>query len=241
MLFKLIKHEFKASYRSYLIFYLIVIALAFLGPVMYNIQLEAVASLLVPFVFIAIFGVFIFTLVNVFKSFGERIFGKPGYLLFSVPAKTRDIFLSRVLVNIVWMVSSIIVSVIAVYIFIVVLGGEAVAEGIFDTLKNLFNAVEPKEIILGLLSSGISFISFMALILLVQSIANTLYHGAKKGLIATILYFVIAWGVSFITEQIYANLTVTQQSYAEMGVGVLLSVIYFGISYYLVDKKLELE
>lgn len=99
MLVKLMKHEFIASYRTYLPVYLALYASSILIFLSYRIEAEMVGSLLIIVLSLLEGAMVIFTIYNLVISLGSRVYGKPGYLLFSIPVKTEKIMLAKFIVN----------------------------------------------------------------------------------------------------------------------------------------------
>ena len=98
MLKKLIKNEFKESYKEMLILYGIslVAAIAFACLILLK-EFDLLIISILPLVGIVI-SIEIFLAININRSFNKRLFSKEGYLTLSIPVKISKILLSKYLV-----------------------------------------------------------------------------------------------------------------------------------------------
>lgn len=270
MLSKLIKHEFKSSYRRYLPIYagiILVSLVMYLGLQGNSIEMAAYA-LILAIILIVVLYVLVF--VNIIKSLGERIFGHPGYLLFSVPAKTSTIVSSRVIVNFLWIVLSTIVGAIPILLFAMYINqviASTVGSGFTDLVSDFALSLVGIEADASALDMALSvvlrmfdFLQIIAIIFIAYTVANTIYHGDKKKLIGFIIFFAIAFVANMIlgsalftttetvTENIggqtYENIisyhTTLQKAFVITFKLILCSAAFVG-SGYLIEKKLELQ
>ena len=122
MLKKLIKNEFKESYKEMLILYGIslVAAIAFACLILLK-NFEMLIISILPLVGIAI-SIEIFLAININRSFNKRLFSKEGYLTLSIPVKISKILLSKYFVNIIWILASFIMIIIDIIVVILISG-----------------------------------------------------------------------------------------------------------------------
>lgn len=268
MLIKLIKHELKSSYRNYiLVFAAILIATAILSFTLTTDSINAIAmTTLVTVVLVTVLYVLVFR--NIFLSLGERIYGKSGYLLFTIPAKTRDIVISRLIANFLWIVVSTAIGMLPVIIFVgyISKGFNNLSDGQFGDLLNQFLlgllGLEENftvwDAIVSVLQIMFETVSWIATVFISYTIANTLYKGDRKKLVVFVLFVTTIIVLSFISnlsifrtkeliptndpEYFIENFyrTTSQKAYLAL-FKMVISIGFFFISGYLIEKKLELQ
>ena len=112
MLGKLIKHEIKNSARYVMAIYFAaaaVCAFMLLGMFAKVMWVTVVGSMLLYTVGIA---AVIMTLVSVIKNFYDSLYGRQGYLTFTLPVKCSSILISKVLVSFFWIILSFLLLVL---------------------------------------------------------------------------------------------------------------------------------
>ena len=150
MLGKLIKYEFKATYKFMLMLYgVLLIISAFMGfsyriepadGILYSGHFRdesavvdavriLIAILFVAIMFVVITSVF-FYYINRFR---KTALGDSGYLYHTLPVKTHNHILAKCISALFWTVASFIVAVMAYFIFIVIMYS-SVAENIWHEL-----------------------------------------------------------------------------------------------------------
>lgn len=108
MLGKLLKFELKHSARYVMTIYGCAAALAafMLVGLLTKVTFISVIGSIVLY-FVGIIAV-IMTLVAVIKNFYDTLYGKQGYLTFTLPAKSSSILLSKVLISFFWIIMSMV-------------------------------------------------------------------------------------------------------------------------------------
>lgn len=112
MLGKLLKHEIRHSARYTMVIY---IAIAAFTGVIGLAMLSDTTWLGI----MACFGLYIagmagvvITLVSIIKNFYDTLYGRQGYLTFTLPVKCSTLLLSKVLVSFMWIIVSFVVMVL---------------------------------------------------------------------------------------------------------------------------------
>ncbi|CCV64959.1 conserved hypothetical protein [Alteracholeplasma palmae J233] len=260
MLFKLIKHELKSSYRNYVpIFVAVLIATGFVALSISN---ESINGIGLSFMIAMglVFSLFILMFVNISKSLGDRMFGKPGYLLFTVPASTKDVVLSRIIANFLWVLASTIISMLPIAVFILMIQGIANKQeggASFDAFEILLAVLGiTKEanfldIMVAVIEKMMTFLHLIAAMFVAFTVSHTAYRGDKKKLVQIVIFIVLVTAVNLFlgsslfkpsqtaTGQILVSTTL-QKGYAIIFGVLYTSAAFFG-SGYLIDKKLELQ
>lgn len=154
MLTKLLKNEIKATGRIFLPLYgaLLILtivtklALAFGAPdffsdnVATNPFMEVVIGISFTLYFIAVVALSVMTLVMIIQRFYKNLFTDEGYLMFSLPVKTWELVLSKLLVGLMW--SAVCTLMFVVSFFILSLGSFSMmdlTQGISAAYTDYFN------------------------------------------------------------------------------------------------------
>jgi hypothetical protein len=253
MLKKLIKHELLASYRVHISLYLGVLLLSVISMFSFQYEREVFAVMIFGLLMLTIGALSVFTLYNIVVSMYGRVYGKPGYLLFSTPAKTWEILVAKVVVNLFWLFMTTLVSLIAFAMFFLVV----VPDGFFQDFASLFNQFVQIDssfwiaigiqVLVGLLYQ-IGFFAFLFALL------NLIYKGEKKLVMGFLLYFGLNYVVNgvislFSTSMMGFDVNMvdgiirfdSSQLWGMTAVYFVAAVILYGMTYYWMDKKLELQ
>lgn len=121
MLTKLLKYEFKATMRLFLPLYLALIAFALINRYIspfkmlesaaYFLDFRVIASLLSILAYFAlIVGVTVMTMLIMIQRFYKNLLGDEGYLMFTLPVHAWQHIVSKLVVAMVWNISSLIVT-----------------------------------------------------------------------------------------------------------------------------------
>jgi len=125
MLGKLIKHEFIATGRVFMLLYASVIAFAALTSLagllvssleVSDLLLVAVASPLFLGGLTALAAVTIVPLIIIAVRFYQSFLGSKGYLMFTLPVTRHELILSKLIVAVIWQILATIVAVISAVI-----------------------------------------------------------------------------------------------------------------------------
>lgn len=117
MLGKLMKYEIKATQRTFLPLYALVLAFAVLIRVFMVLNMQhAQGVAIIPFVItimiycVLIAAVFVMTLVVTIQRFNKNLLGDEGYLSFTLPVKVHSHITSKMIVSLMWTILSLIVA-----------------------------------------------------------------------------------------------------------------------------------
>ncbi len=131
MLIKLLKHEINATRRIFLplygalliltIFTKLVLSLGapdfFSDNIATPIAIQVILSICFMLYLIAITALSIMTLVMIIQRFYKNLFTDEGYLMFSLPVKTWELVLSKLLVGLMWTLVCTVIIFITFFIF----------------------------------------------------------------------------------------------------------------------------
>lgn len=275
MFSKLLKHEWKANAGLLGILSLCALGAGLLGGlvlkgIIYMAELaekENVAALgitglssLLVFIVVALVAyVLAVQFINLFRFYKNK-FTDEGYLTFTLPVKTSHIFLSSYLVNLAWMVISVLVLIVAVGLIVVLGLGENIKEFLDasgDTVGDLenFYASEPGYDLYNALNwVQMLFSPLYSLMLMMTSITLGSVLAKKHKILATIGMYYCITTVIGIVESILGVVPTILLAYSNdnyyyyycisLGIGLVIQLAaliggYF-LSVGLMKKKLNL-
>lgn len=265
MLKKLIKHEYKATWRYFIPMYIglaIVTALAcgFIAVADYlNTTLVAIGGSFG--LLIGILGmIFVFMSPYIFLTlrFYKTTATREAYLTFTVPADTKSILFAKFIVGYIWTIVTMVLAYIAICLVIYTGGGEEFV----DIMKSIFEVVDAPIAIVSvltfLLSLANSLLSIYASVSMAQLvrdhrvIASFGFYAAiytvqqVVSVVATIPYLIKEIG-SATEEVVQYSATTSIYTNEDMGVlivslvlTVLFSVAEAWICHHFLNKKLNL-
>lgn len=271
MLGKLIKHEFKATYKIFGLLFGALLALTLLTkfcvyiPDDYKIFKILKIILTVLYVIIVV-CMSLFSVVIVLMRFNNNMLKDQGYLSHTLPVKMWQQITAKVLTYMVWVILSVMGTVISLGIFFT-------GEGTGKVIRMFVNGLSDNKKLIPMLicftvimimQIGVNILNFFAAMSLGQIFSKHRTAGA------VLFYFILNYALSFISsllmlvadplmkkiETIDAKLQVASSfgdvmvavqgpMYAYMGVlfvmEIFLAVVYFAITNYMLTRKLNLE
>lgn len=114
MLGKLIKHELNATARIFLPLYFIIIILSVVNRVLTAINisskpLNTIRGFMVAAYVISIIAIMFVTFVIMILRFYKNLMSDEGYLMFTLPAKSSQLIISKLITSMLWNITSVIV------------------------------------------------------------------------------------------------------------------------------------
>lgn len=266
MLKKLLKYEFKATGRVIFPLYIALILVSLINKIFVSIKpafgfnliserLENVIAIISMIIYGSIMiAIFIVTLFIIIQRYYKNLLGDEGYLMNTLPVEVWKNIFSKLVVAISWSVISIIVAIISIFILAYHPG---IYIEIFNTIRYLLTEViynlgiNTPLIILEFLILGILSITSSILLIYASISIGHLSNKRKKSLsflsyivinvityfIQSLLYQLVLYSILIVEFQIYVNLYLI---ISIIGL-IITSVIYFLISKYCMEKKLNLE
>ena len=177
MLAKLLKYEFKATARLFIPLYIALIVFTLINRVVNTVEIVQksiginIKTLLSTISMVGnvvlIIGISAMTLVIMIQRFYKNLLGDEGYLMFTLPVKTWQNILIKLILAVFWTISSGLVTIISI---IIISGVEGVSEGLIE-ISNYINYTFgiagfislPLFFILGISSNILMFYSAIAL------------------------------------------------------------------------------
>jgi len=194
MLTKLIKHELRATAKTFLWLYIAFAAIAlvnmFIGPwsrlaptnnpaVWQVAAPSAVQVILVILYFLAVVAIAVVTLVIVIQRFYRNLLGDEGYLMMTLPVSREQHVLAKGIVALIWNLCTTVLIILSVLLFVSAAGSYANLAERFQ--KSFIDAGAPVG----------QWILWIALLLIVSTIAGIL-----------MLYAAMAWGPNLIRNRV---------------------------------------
>lgn len=132
MLGRLIKYEFKATARTFLPLYGVLLLLAGLNRLFMEFKFQNFAFGIPQILSWILYGciivaIFVISLLVMIQRFYRNLLKEEGYLMFTLPVPPRNHIFSKLIVSMVWMLGSILVTILSVGIL-------SVGSGMFTSL-----------------------------------------------------------------------------------------------------------
>lgn len=114
MLGKLIKHELNATGRIFLPLYSILLLLSLVNRVLLNIDISSTPLIIlrgftVAAYVLSILAILVVTLVIMILRFYKNLMSDEGYMMFTLPVKPSKLISSKLIVSIIWIISSVVI------------------------------------------------------------------------------------------------------------------------------------
>ncbi|MHB1418974.1 MAG: hypothetical protein ACYCX4_05200 [Bacillota bacterium] len=266
MLSKLLKYELKATGRIFLPFYLTLLIFAGITKLVHVVSPEKVATptaISMAIYVIIMVGMFVMTFIMMINRFYKNLLSDEGYLMLTLPVKHWQHIVSKLLVSMLWIVTSVIAAFIS--ILIIALEKVAMTEitwGLAIFYQQFFKPLGTSaylisiEAIIGILVSLASGILLIYASIAIGHLFNQHKILASFGAfivlntLAQILFMLISFAPSilyFSKIHITSNDFSGLQAVIQLGIGYgiiftgLLSGAYFTITNNILSKRLNLE
>lgn len=258
MLGKLLKYELKSTCRTFFLIF-IVILLATLMPMFGEvIKNETISIFGYSILMIMIFPIIIIYSVVVINRYQNNLYGEEGYLTFTLPVKSWQIILSKLLAATIWAVATAIVGILACCLMILIISGIMKMPFPWTEIFKALSVNLPFTILLCtlILAGGIHFLLNVYLSI---SLANLSFIQKANGILAVVFFFVLSFLESklmslfpfnhFFENNINTFLMQEREAWGVvnrfLGYSILqeivFSVIFFLIISYITSKKLHLR
>lgn len=231
MFARLLKHQLKSTYKEFIVLYAILIVSGFFVGLFTGMRAETLLIIsLCVFVF-SILGVIIFFMISFFKICATSMFGKRGYLTFSIPVSVHQLILSKVLTMSIYALGlaiSFFISFALIFIFI----SPSIAVEIFSVigeLMDVFNGYNPFIGVLVISDSIISFFYSVLLIMFCFTLANCSQSKKGRTALAIAYYIIIGMVVSIATSLPFFNFVIATDINGSLFVSSMYKIAFDGI------------
>ncbi|MEG0176578.1 MAG: hypothetical protein RR674_02475 [Anaerorhabdus sp.] len=247
---KLMKFEMIHSYRSFVMVFGIFLLACFVVPFL-PYDISAIGA---SFLVFAVFGIAIAIFVTIIRNYNNSMFKKPGYLTLTLPVSTHELIIAKVLSAVLWLFMSSIVLLIGLMIIILtVLAVEGYSidfNEIFISLSEALKYFNFNNFLVVfasfVLEAILTILGFFALITIVQT-KYTRNHKTALGFLIFILYTFVSvlivdqFGLAEVANgfmYINGNLQIDWLSW---GISAVQIIIFYFVTIFVIDKKIELE
>lgn len=253
MLGKLMKYELKATARTFLPLYFILLGVAcihrFLGRengVFYNLnKIGNFTTVILIALFIAI-GVL--TLVVTIQRFSKNLLGDEGYLMFTLPTSSRKLILSKIIIGMIWTIASTVISILT---FIILVAGKEFIEELSYVLKELKYILQTAQIESLVLAAQMLFSGFLNYTQFILSVYFSLCIGhlpvfqKHRNIIGIITFIFInsllGMVINFVSTPTYEIMDINMIMLIYNSLNVILIVGFFEGINYILKRQLNLE
>ena len=258
MLKKLIKHEFKATYRFYVPIYIALAALLALACIFLTVidhfdVNEMFLSITLPLGAIVGFLAIIFTVLSPYIFICLRFYRstatREGYLTFTLPASTNQILFSKFLVSFLWAVLTITVTLFALFVLCAVgFDSEITFMAIRQFLRSeTFDFTTILSFITGYINSILAIYASISLGQFVRDhriIASIAFYAAiytVQQIVSLVVLIPVMIGNGIFSKGDTLNYSDTGMlTIISLIISVVFSVIFYVISERILDRKLNL-
>ena len=263
MLGKLLKHEIKAMGRIMLPLYAVMIFAACLFAFNLRMNMSGMAKFIAEkFAIVtgvlfgaAVMVVGVVMIVMVIQRFYKNLLGTEGYLMFTLPARTHELILSKALSAFLWMFIGVVSGMIAGFAMVAITSNVA---AFLRQVREVWQQISPAYSLTPIIWLCVMLIAGVmeSLIKVYAAIAvghQFHSHRLAGSILAYIGFGIIEMAVSFIANKLHLlprNLFALNAGGLESSVRaiqtgllvVLLQMVIYGLlCWYLLDRKLNLE
>ncbi|WAW14890.1 hypothetical protein [Peptostreptococcus equinus] len=255
MLGKLMKYEFKSLFKTFSIAYLLmIIASILLATTIKNVD-SVLSGTAMFFFVVVIVTTFIMVLVFTITRFNKSLLSDEGYLMFTVPAKTSTIVLSKAFTIVFFSIFTTLVVLLACFCIGLFLN-EGNMEGLIKVLDQVAKYMTFSLAINIIIYTLISSFSSVMLIYLALSFGQIGKLKKHKNIFSIIFYFVTAYIISMSSQMLFGNSFIENSSNTSAILliesitkkiifyniyEIVLSIVFFIGTVYILDKKLNLD
>ncbi len=256
MLRKLMKYEFKATGRIMLPLYAALLGFAiinklFIGANLDEINMDFLGGIpavitMIGYV-VTMVAVFVGTLFITVQRFYKNLFGDEGYLMHTIPVKSSQNIVNKLIVSIVW---TIISSILAALSIIIMAYEPGAFKDIIRELKNVFPEIGPnipiiiEFIIFVIVSTAYQIMVLYASLSIGQLFKSKKLLGSFAGfmIINTAVEAIIGTGATILA--LNSNFANISPQHVLLYMIIIVSVFFtilFCITNYILKNKLNLE
>jgi hypothetical protein len=263
MLGKLMKYEWKATWKLLLPLNLLIILMTFLACI--TVQMDsfnskngmvALGGMFVLLTYIgSMFVVVIGTAIYLIYRFYTSTYGDQGYLLHTLPVDKHHIIIAKVLVGAAWIFLSMVLMIMSV-MFLFAEQGEFFADFLkgFQSVIEYWGGADLSGFVL-LMTLIATVFGIFARVLKVTACISLGQMSSNHKLMASFGFYVAFYVVQKILNVVYFAFIEVVNSVSEMPLlsyagnswegtlitSILYSVVFYLLTWYMMDKRLNLE
>ncbi len=202
MLKTLLKHEIKSSWLEITIVNGSVLVLSILVALFIAYLPSSTFTVVtLSSLFLLFFLQAVLVILNVIRSLNKKMFSNEGYLTFSLPVTTKQLLISKILVNLLWVIFTTVIVLISI-IMIIVATFEGSPFAFIIDIKEFFGKSFVPLILLAI-TYIISYLLFLLIIIFVLALTNTTKIRKKKVLLGISLFYLMTIIISIMNNLIH--------------------------------------
>ena len=172
---KYFAHEFKNSCQMPLTICGLIVGVCLLVGIGALLKLEFLYELGLIALGVSVYACLIMSYISIHKTITGRLFSKSGYLTLTLPVGTHTILISKILVNIVYVLFYVISMIVGLFILLFGFGKFVDVGSIFDGFDVIFkDMIDHFDVgLIELFYSILSFVFFLCIILFCEAFKNS--------------------------------------------------------------------
>ena len=237
---RILKHDFKSTYKEFIAMFVGLIVLSMLMGIVMLIDVRNTLSIMIMttlfvFYYFAFIAIGIMWIVCVIQSFNKKFFTKEGYLTFTTPISIDSLIISKLIVNFIWFLLTVVAYIISFLIlFFAATRGQLFRE-MFDVIIQMVQLCfdYPVVFITSVIKVIIYVVSLMITLFFTLSILNS--GKVRKGrVLLTLLIYGSILSISSLIISLIAiptvGLAITENSHCAITAGFGWTMPYIGIT-----------
>lgn len=216
---KLMKYELKATYKWYLIISGVLAILSiFAGLLASSVITGAstftentaltIGSIVVLVIFAGYIGLTLTNYIIIIRRFYNNIFGREGYLTWTLPTGSHTVLLVKVTSALIWSIFCFISLILSLLIFLGVIG-LAQQKNIFDLLGPLFEHIGSSLVLQSLLFQVLATISGILMLYCAISLGQLFINSR---IVMAFVFGFILWVVLSIIGRLFPSISISELS-----------------------------
>ena len=241
MLGKLIKHEFKATYKTYCILFAAILVLAAFVKLSLEFELYAITTFSVLFYVIAIFSSFVVVLVFTIRRFYRSLLSNQAYLTLMLPATAHQHLFAKIIPTAVWYIGLILTA----FLSLLIIFDTALISTMREIIPYITMIFSASMEAIGLDGGLLLFHLIAVLICMAMYQLMVLYFcttiggqsGSHKRLFGIAIYFAFYFGLNIVSSVVSSTLMNADTLTTPESLGSMLNiwfiiteVLYLGIA-----------
>ena len=271
MLGKLLKYELKATSRVFVPLYIAILVVSIVNGLSLNLEIFNIQGLATIILMCLFISLFVITIVVTIQRFNKNLLKDEGYLMFTLPVSSKYLVLSKYLTSLIWTFLSFIVALLSfTIIFTIATYGDFNYSYFINEFNLLFSNISNilgttilseffKIVLLIILLIIISYTIFIFNVYLSLSIGQLPIFNRFRNISSFIGFLVINLLISYvqnIVDNAFVNIEAIDNvnysidsisSIVSKGlnvaiiINIIIILVLFFATTYILDKKLNLE
>lgn len=268
MLGKLLKYELKATSRVFIPLYIAILVVSIVNGLSLNLEIFNIQGLATIILMCLFISLFVITIVVTIQRFNKNLLKDEGYLMFTLPVSSKYLVLSKYLTSLIWTFLSFIVALLS---FTIIFTIATYGDFNYSYFINEFNLLFSNMLNLNILGQFIKIILLMIIsytififnVYLALSVGQLPIFNRFRNVSSFIGFLVINLLISYAQNIVslfvndasvnieaidninYAISSVTSIVSKGLNIAIVINIIIILILFfattYILDKKLNLE